>query len=56
MIRIDIDKPTSCVDCPCFNGDRGFCNLLTKEEREIAESEQTAWNFEVPSVCPIQED
>ena len=30
MVKLDIEIPTYCYDCPCHNGENGQCNI-TKE-------------------------
>ena len=27
MVKIDIEMPTYCYDCPCNNGENGRCNI-----------------------------
>ena len=27
MVKIDIEMPTYCYDCPCYNGETGRCNI-----------------------------
>lgn len=27
MVKIDIEMPTYCYDCPCHNGENGRCNI-----------------------------
>lgn len=28
MLLIDIEMPKSCMNCPIFDGEYGFCNIL----------------------------
>lgn len=32
MLLIPIEMPSSCLDCPCHNGEFGFCQALPYEE------------------------
>lgn len=53
MIKIDIEKPKYCKDCPCFfpgsNLDESACNI-TGEELDF----QT-YNYSISKNCPIKE-
>lgn len=44
MIRIDIPMPEHCYDCPCHDGESGFCQITGK-----------SYYDEIPRSCPLVE-
>ena len=34
MILMPIDMPSNCIDCPCHNDDRCYCQLLTNDKAD----------------------
>lgn len=45
MVKIDIEMPTYCHDCPCYNGENGRCQIsgdFTPDKR--------------PFDCPLKEE
>lgn len=43
MLCIDIDMPKSCFDCPCHNGESGYCQIT---KNYIDDS--------IPENCPLK--
>lgn len=44
MVKIDMEMPTYCSDCPCHNGENGRCNITGET------------NFDKrPFDCPLKE-
>lgn len=44
-IIVEMEMPNSCFDCPCLNGESGFCQA-DKQQRYI-------YN-DIPKWCPIK--
>lgn len=34
MILIPIDMPSNCIECPCHNDDRCYCQLLKNDKAD----------------------
>lgn len=45
-VVVRMEMPKGCLDCPCANGEYGYCQA-DKEERQIGDPN------EMPSWCPI---
>ena len=43
---VRMEMPNGCLDCPCVNGEYGYCQV-DKEERQIGDPNER------PSWCPI---
>ena len=53
MVKIDIEMPTYCHDCPCCNGENGQCNITgnyTFDKRPfdcpLKEEKHAHWHFD----------
>ena len=50
MIKIDIEMPVSCIDCPCYNDDYEACKV---KRRKLSWIE---YLNDKPDWCPLIED
>jgi hypothetical protein len=51
-VVVRIEMPKGCWDCPCVNGDYGYCQA-DKEERQIEDpNERASW---CPILCQLPE-